>query len=132
MSLQAADGRNTQGILELILPTSALLLGTALAIKANPGNVFGWAFINPNTVPIYVKFFNVAAANVTPGTTLPTHRIMIPANDATNDGQLIYGPTHFRLWNFPSAISWLATSVRLDTGAQTAPGSGILAEVYYT
>lgn len=119
------------GISSKRFPTSALLLGAAQSVKASAGNVFGMTFINPNTVPEFLKFYDLAAGSVTPGTTIPLHTVEVPANDGTNDGQLIITPGTNPLWQkFSTAISVFATSVRDDTGS-TAPSTGLLGEVFF-
>lgn len=97
------------------------LTNVAQAVKASAGNLYGLVAINPNTAPIFLKFFNVAAAGVTPGTTVPARVYEIPAADGVNNGQLLITPDAMPLKYFSTAISVLATSVLADTGAQTAP-----------
>lgn len=110
-------------------PTANLLTNTAAAVKATAGKVFGIRVLNSNATKAFVKFFNTAAASVTPGTTVPVMVLEVPANDGTNDGQLIITPDRSNeLQAFDTAISCLATIVLGDTGTQTAPAAGLLVD----
>jgi hypothetical protein len=114
-------------------PTSAPLTNAAQAIKASAGNVFGVRIHSPagNVIPTYIKFFNVAAASVVVGTTVPVLVLPVPAYDGTNTGHLLIVPGPTPIENFSTAISAIATSVLADTGAQTAPTTGVIAEIHY-
>lgn len=63
---------------------STALTGTAQAIKASAGQLFGWYIYNPNAVATYVSIYNTAAASVTVGTTNPVMTLCIPATSAAN------------------------------------------------
>ena len=113
---------------------SATLSSTAVAVKASAGAVFSIRVQNPaaNVLPTYIKFFDVAAASVTPGTTVPVMVLEVPAYSAPNTGQLIVVPGAYPVEFFSTAISVLATSVLSDSGTQTAPTSAVLLEASYT
>ncbi len=119
------------GLLKFRAGTASLLLATKQVIKAAPGKVYGISVINSNAVPEYVKFYDALTADVTVGTTVPVMVRMVPANDGTNDGQLIIEPGEEELHKFETGIVIIATSVRADTGTQTAPSAGLLAEVRF-
>jgi len=52
--------------------------------KGSAGQVFGWYIHNNASAVRYVKFYNVLAAGVTVGTTVPDLTIPVPANSAAN------------------------------------------------
>lgn len=113
--------------------TAAPLVATTQAVKASAGSVFGVRVQSPatNVLPTYIKFFNAAAGSVTPGTTVPVLVLEVPAFDDPNTGQLLIVPGAYPIEDFSTAISVLATSVLSDSGAQTAPTTGVIAEIHY-
>lgn len=124
---------DASGLTKLRIPGSAPLLAAAQVVKASAGKVFGVRAHSPaaNILPSYVKFFNVAAASVVVGTTVPVMVLKVPAFDDPETGQLLIVPGPLELEAFSTAISCLATSVLADTGAQTAPTSGLIVEIHY-
>lgn len=89
-------------------------------IKATAGQVFSIAAFNRTAAPLYLKFYNATAANVTVGSTTPVLTFVVPAN-ADSDGAGF-------IWNneigfaFGTAISVAATTgvADNDTGAPGA------------
>jgi len=63
---------------------SGTIGATATAVSATAGQVYGWYIYNPNSVVVYVQFFNTAAGSVTPGSTTPVYSIGIPATSGAN------------------------------------------------
>jgi hypothetical protein len=112
---------------------SATLSNTAVSVKASAGAVYSIRVQSPaaNVLPTYIKFFNVAAASVTPGTTVPILVLEVPAYSAPNTGQLIIVPGAYPIEFFATAVSVLATSVLSDSGTQTAPTAAVLLEAGY-
>lgn len=100
---------------------SASITNTAAAVKNNPGQVYGYAFYNPNASVCYVQFFNVAAAGVTVGTTVPIYSIGIPANGGANVA-FPNGVQH------DTAIAVSATTTRANA---TACASNLDANIFY-
>ena len=98
------------------------LTSTAQAIKASAGNLYGYYIYNPNTVPIYVQFYNTASGSVTVGTTNPLFMLTIPAGSAANL-MFTMGVA------FSTAISWAA--VMTTAGGNTAPTTGLDAVAWY-
>lgn len=121
------------GLLKFRAPTSAPLTNVAQAVKATAGKVYGVRVQSPigNILPTFIKFFDVAAASVVVGTTVPVMVLAVPAYVAPNTGQLLIVPFDWEIHKFDTAISVLATSVMADTGAQTAPTTGVIAEIQY-
>lgn len=89
-------------------------------IKTSAGQVFSISAFNRTAAPLYLKFYNATAANVTVGTTTPVLTFVVPAN-ADSDGAGF-------IWNneigfaFGTAISAAVTTgvADNDTGAPGA------------
>lgn len=105
---------------------SAGVTNTAVAIKAAAGSVFDVRVINPNAAIEYLKFFNVAAASVVVGTTVPVFTVPIPASSFVTMSNEIRAQ-----FEFTTAIAIFCTSVLADTGAQTAPAVALPVELGY-
>jgi len=54
-------------------------------VKGTAGQVYFIHAINKTATPLYLKFYNATAANVTVGSTVPVHTFPVPAN-ADSDG----------------------------------------------
>jgi len=105
------------------------LTATAQAIKASAGNVYAMTLINPNTDAVYVKLFNVAAASVVLGTTVPVMVMPVPAGDGDTPGVSTLSGDFSRRF-FDTAISIAAVTTLADNGS-SAPAAAIYAEVIY-
>lgn len=106
------------------------LTNAAQAVKAAAGKVVGIKIINPNAAPVYVKFCDLAAAGVVVGVAAVKDVYEIPANDGTNDGQLIIVPTQFALFDYAVAISVYAVTTLADAGA-VAPATAVYCQIDY-
>lgn len=96
------------------------LTNVARVIKATRGRVTWYHIYNPNSVVIYVHFYDLAAASVVVGTTVPVVSLAIPSitgAPVTLDGSVLYGIP------FATAISVAATTT--PTGG-TAPATALL------
>lgn len=86
-------------------------------VKTSAGQVFSITAFNRTAAPLYLKFYNATAANVTVGSTTPVLTFLVPAN-ADSDGAGF-------VWNndigfaFGTAISVACTTAvaDADTGA---------------
>jgi hypothetical protein len=121
-------GTNTIGNVGLIGRTSGGMTifrsididETEEEIKASAGQVFSIAAFNRTAAPLYLKFYNATAANVTVGTTTPVLTFVVPGN-ADSDGAGF-------MWNndigfaFGTAITVACTTgvADNDTGAPGA------------
>lgn len=88
---------------------------TDLAIKAGPGNLYGYYFYNAAASARFIKIYNATTANVTVGTTTPLITIPLPAGAAAH--------VHYTSGiTFDTAISAACTTALADndTGAPTA------------
>lgn len=106
------------------------LTSTAQAIKASGGNVYSVTLFNPNTAPVYVKFYNIAAASVTVGTSTVQHVIMVPPGDGTTPGAVLLPAGLASLHYFGTAIA-AACVTGLADNSTSAPSTAIYAEVEY-
>ncbi len=98
------------------------LSSTAQSIKNSAGSLMGWNAINPNTVPVYLKFYNNATPTV--GTTTPLLTIMIPPGDGSTPGMFLQEPSIVPLEIFSTAIS-VACVTGLADSSTTAPSTAI-------
>lgn len=95
-------------------------------VKTSAGQVFSISAFNHTAAPIYLKFYNATAANVTVGTTTPVLTFTVPGN-ADSDGAGF-------VWNneigfaFGTAISVAATTgiADNDTGAPAANACSVM------
>jgi hypothetical protein len=111
------------------LRTTALS-STAVAIKAAAGNLYGLNVINPNTVPVYLKLYNIAQGSVVVGTSTVLDTIMIPAGDGTTPGAVILTPDESSLYFFSTAISVAAVTGIADSST-AAPTTALIAKFIY-
>lgn len=89
-------------------------------VKATAGTLYSISAFNRTAAPLYLKFYNLTAANTTVGTSTPVLTFVVPAN-ADSDGAGF-------IWNcaqglaFDTAISVAATTgiADADTGAPGA------------
>lgn len=109
---------------------NAALLATKSQVKATGGALVSLKFINPNTVPVYVKMYNAPSASVTVGTTVPQRVELVPPGDGATPGVLIYTPDAQPVEWFSAGITIAAVTTLADAGT-TAPGTAIYAEVDY-
>lgn len=100
------------------------LTNTAVQVKASGGSVMGWNFINPNSVDVYVNFFNLAS-NVTVGTSPVLFKQFVPAR----------GVNFLEVGLIPQEVFSVGISIACVTGladnSNTAPVTPIHASVRY-
>lgn len=109
-------------------PTTTVFRNTAVGvapvtIKATGGTVYAYNLINPNTTPVFLKFYDSAAPVV--GTTVPTSTVAIPAN-----GAYVIVRNGFPHGTYATAIKVAVTANLADTDT-TAPATGILVQLAY-
>lgn len=106
------------------------LTSTPVAIKTFQASVYGYTLINPNTTPVYVKFYNATVANTTVGTTVPQAVIMVPPGDATTPGIVYLAAGSVSYQFFQLACTVAVVTGRADNST-AAPGTAIYAEALY-
>lgn len=89
---------------------------TATVLKATAGNVYGWNIVSNNSLTIYVKIYNIAAATVNPASDVPIKTLMVPAN-----GSVYQEPNCIQM-SGSTALSFRAVTDFGDTGT-TAPAT---------
>lgn len=109
---------------------NAALLATKQQIKATAGALVSVKLINPNTVPVYVKLYNAAAAAVTVGVTVPQRVEMVPPGDGTTPGVLLYTPDAQPIEWFSGGMT-VAAVTGLADASTTAPATAVYAEIDY-
>lgn len=113
-----------------IVPTARLstrltaLTNVAQNIKSSQASLYGFNIINTNASVVYVKFYDVAAASVTVGTTAVKHTIKLESNES----KFILLDTPIRY--FTTAISCACVTGVADSDT-TAPGTAIHVEGFY-
>jgi hypothetical protein len=131
-------GTNTIGNVGLIGRTSGGMTifrsididETEEEIKASAGQVFSIAAFNRTAAPLYLKFYNATAANVTVGTTTPVLTFVVPGN-ADSDGAGF-------MWNndigfaFGTAITVACTTGVADNDTGAPGANECLVNVGYT
>ena len=115
----------TTGETGLLSFRNTSLTNTASQIKATAGQTRGWNLINPNTVPVYIKFYDALAANVVVGTTAVLRTLAIPSG-----GAFYLEAQSVSQDDFLTAISIACVTGLLDSNA-TAPAIAIHAEMRY-
>lgn len=93
---------------------------TSVVIKNSPGTVYSIDAFNNSGGIVYLKLFNVPAASVTCGTTVPYARYMIPFGASSSGGGFglpnINGDSYFQ-----GISACVTTGIQdSDTGAPTA------------
>lgn len=106
------------------------LAATKQEVKATQGNVYGLSVVNVNTVPVYVKFYNAASANVTVGTTTPQHVVAVPAGDGTTPGLFFFPSDIAPLFSFGTGCT-IAAVTGLADNSTAAPSTAIMVEIQY-
>ena len=89
-------------------------------IKATAGQIFSISAFNRTAAPLYLKFYNLTAANTTVGTSTPVLTFVVPANADSDGAGFIWNNTIG--FAFGTAISVACTTgvADADTGAPGA------------
>ena len=89
-------------------------------IKATAGQIFSISAFNRTAAPLYLKFYNLTAANTTVGTSTPVLTFVVPANADSDGAGFIWNNTIG--FAFSTAISAAVTTgvADNDTGAPGA------------
>ena len=96
------------------------VVATVENLKSNGGVYLYFIEVsNPNGSNAFLQLFNVAAANVTIGTTVPNQSYLVPANGGMDIA--FSDPLEF-----DTALSYAATTTA--TGS-TAPGTGLVLNI---
>jgi len=98
------------------------LVATVVAVKASGGRLYGIDVSNPNAAVAFIQVFDLAAADITLGTTVPKLSLMVPVSNAD---------CHF-VW--PMGISFgIAIRIAATTtfGGSTAPTTGLVVNTIF-
>lgn len=89
-------------------------------VKATAGTLYTIAAFNRTAGPLYLKFYNLTAANTTVGTSTPVLTFVVPGNaDSDGAGFILTNPLGFA---FDTAITVACTGAVADNDT-TAPGA---------
>lgn len=94
---------------------SLTVSSTAVAVKASAGSLYGVNIINLNTLDIFVKLYNIAAASVNPASDVPIKTLFVPAN-----GVVFIEPSLVPLDVFSTAIAVRSVTGSGDTSTVVA------------
>lgn len=97
---------------------------TAVAVKASAGELWGFNIINLDTVDIFVKLYNIAAASVNPASSVPVLTLQVPTLGS------IFCEPRCVVHDFSTAIAVRAVTGSGDTNT-TAPGTLPIIELKY-
>lgn len=97
-------------------------------VKATAGTVYGMYLVNRDTAPVYVKFYNAAAADVTVGTTTPYMTLEVPYSAASHLGTVFVFPPGIA---FGTAICVAATTGLADNDTGAPGANDVTAVVFY-
>ena len=98
-------------------------------VKATAGQVFTIVAFNRTAAPVYLKFYNATAANVTVGTTTPVMTFVVPAN-ADSDGAGFTHSTDIG-YSFGTAITVAATTGIADNDTGTPGANDCIVNIGY-
>lgn len=99
------------------------ITNTAEVLKASSGLIIGGEVYNGDASAVaYLVFFNVAAASVVLGTTVPVYSVAVPAGTA----RAFVPPRPIRCG---TAMSYAAVTTRLGSGA---PSTVLTACIHYS
>lgn len=126
--LSIAAGTNSIGNVGLVPRTSGGMTifksididETEEEIKASAGQVFSISAFNHTAAPLYLKFYNATAANVTVGTTAPVLTFTVPGNADSDGAGFVWNNTIG--FAFGTAITVACTGAIADNDA-TAPAA---------
>ena len=102
---------------------NALLTNAAVAVKASAGSLYGVSLVNTGAAAAYVQLFDLAAASVTLGTTVPKLSFWVPAGGSWEEKFTGEAKAAF-------AAATAAAATTTATGS-TAPATGVLAAIVY-
>lgn len=110
---------------------SVNLGAAAIAVKAGAGNLLGLAVMNPNEVPVYLKFYDTAQGSVTVGTTAVVDTLPVPPAADGEPGVLLIAPGAFPcLPRFGTAITVAAVTGLADNSSDD-PSADLVAQFYH-
>jgi hypothetical protein len=95
------------------------------AVKATPGRILKIVAVNSAASARYLKLWNLATANVTVGTTVPSKTFLLPAGSTTPLDWGVAGLT------FSTAIAASVTTGVLDTDVAAPTANDVLLQVDY-
>lgn len=95
-------------------------------LSANGGYIYGYHIINPNAIPVYLKFYQEAFASVVIGTTIPIFVVQIPAS-----GNVLV-PADTRA-QFQLTINMtIACLTGIQDSDTTGPGVGVFVQIIHS
>lgn len=126
--LSIAAGTNSIGNVGLIGRTSGGMSifrsldidETEEEIKATAGQVFSITAFNTTAAPLYLKFYNATAANVTVGTTTPVLTFLVPANADSDGAGFVWNNTIGFAFGTAITVACTTAIADNDTGAPGA------------
>jgi hypothetical protein len=101
---------------------------TPAVVKAARGQLYGFYVVNRTAIPQYLRFYNIAAASVTVGTsTIHLGPIEIPANASDHTAMIIHFPVGIE---FDTAMSWAVTAAFADNDTTAPAANAVIANAF--
>jgi hypothetical protein len=101
---------------------------TPAVVKAARGQLYGFYVVNRTAIPQYLRFYNIAAASVTVGTsTIHLGPIEIPANASDHTAMIIHFPVGIE---FDTAMSWAVTAGFADNDTAAPAANAVIANAF--
>lgn len=116
-------GASTSATGQLLFRNENVIAKTSIKATTN-ARMYNYNLYNPNSVDVWVHFYNALIANVTVGTTVPVWSVYVPANGGTAEREFTVPLA------FATGLS-VATTTSLLSNVSTAPTTGALVEVGY-
>lgn len=114
----------------IIIYRNTALSNTKQEVSASGVTLLGWNLINLNTVTVYVKLYDAAAASVTIGTTTPVYTLAVPPGDGTNPG-IFFQELSNHLQELTANGLTIACVTGLADNSTAAPATAIHASLRY-
>lgn len=103
------------------------LTATKQEIQNSEGSIYGWSIINPNTVDVFVKFYDGKVNDVTVGVTTPSLVLLIPAGITGQSGLFFQEANTRPIETFLNGIT-VAAVTGLADNSTAAPATAIFVD----
>lgn len=100
-----------------------------VTLRAGSAGVYGYTFVNVNSVPVYLKFYNQGTSTVV-GTSAPQCVIMIPASNGTTPGAVYCAPGSVS-WQYFQAALTVAAVTGIADSSTASPSTAIYVEILF-
>lgn len=113
---------------ESLMHHNATATNTAVAVSAVPSRLHGLSISNPNTVSVWIQFFDLAAGDVSVGTTTRKQSYMIPAGTSAAD----QAGKDFAFEFAPKFLTAMSYAITTTPTGSAAPSTAIPVNILYS